>query len=183
MTSYPHNSPLALQHDRQAGGSHGTPAPASPTAAGTRSQIEPHSTTKTKLLGIPSSRDAEKSPLSPNLGDVARAGKDAAEDAAEGLYELLHWDELAPWQRNNAYILTGHRRASPSHLASLRSIWRWHNETVNIWAHIFGSLIFTIAGVLFWLKYGGREEVGQNDVRAVLIYFGGCVVCFAVSSV
>lgn len=97
--------------------------------------------------------------------------------------KLLHWDDLPPWQQNNVYVLTGDRRASTSHIASLGSIFRLHNETVNIWAHILGTLAFGFAGLTLWMRYGKREEVDQSDVRAVLVYFAGCVVCFAVSSV
>ncbi|KAF2629482.1 hypothetical protein BU25DRAFT_420316 [Macroventuria anomochaeta] len=69
-------------------------------------------TDEAEVLGTASSRDAEKTP---HLEDITVT-------------------------RNNAYILTGHRRASPSHIASIQSTWRWHNETVNIWAHILGRL-------------------------------------------
>lgn len=122
----------SLDSDRQAGQKLGTrAAPALPS--GTPSRIQ------TPASKAEASRDAEKSPLLEKVADVV-------DDKLEDSQRLLDWDDLPPWQRNNVYVLTGHRRASPSHIASLRSIFRVHNETVNIWAHILGSLIFGLAG-------------------------------------
>lgn len=88
------------------------------------------------------------------------------DDMLEDLHQLLEWDDLPAWQRGNVYVLTGYRRASPSHVASLRSIFRVRNETVNIWAHILGSGGFGLAGVGFWLRYAGgkswRKELDQR---------------------
>ena len=130
------------------------------------------------------SQSADKSRLLAVGEDVyctaRRVGGDAIECTAR---RLLEWDDLEGWQKNNEFVLTGHRRASPCHVTSLRSVFHWHNETVNIWAHILGSFVFTLAGLAVWSKYAALEDVDQSDVRAVLVYFGGCVVCFAVSSV
>lgn len=163
----------SLTSDRQAGQKLGTLAAAPALRSGRPAPIQ----TRASGASIAeASRDAEKAPL---LEEVAAVVDDKLQD----LCHLLGWDDLPPWQRNNVYVLTGHRRARPSHIASLRSIFRVHNETVNIWAHILGSLAFGLAGLVFWSQYGGREEVDQSDVKAVLVYFAGCVVCFAVSSV
>ena len=131
------------------------------------------------------SQSADKSRLLAVGEDICCTARRAGGDAVEWttVRRLLEWDDLEGWQKNNEFVLTGHRRASPCHGASLRSVFQWHNETVNIWAHILGSFVFTLAGLAFWSKYAAREDVDSSDVHAVLVYFGGCVVCFAVSSV
>jgi hypothetical protein len=160
----------SLNRTRQAGQKLGTLAAAPALPSGTPARIQ------TRVSIAEASRDAEKAPLL-RVKDELHVTEDT------DVLKLLHWDDLPPWQRNNVYVLTGHRRACTSHIASLRSIFRLHNETVNIWAHILGTLAFGFAGLTFWMRYGKREEVDQSDVRAVLVYFAGCVVCFAVSSV
>ena len=174
------------------------------TAAGTRLRIEtglvaPSVIAKaeglgdTAALGFASasasaalrdgSRGADKSRLLAVGEDICCTARRVGGDAVEcTVRRLLEWDDLEGWQKNNEFVLTGHRRASPCHGASLRSMFHWHNETVNIWAHILGSFVFTLAGLVFWWKCAAREDVDQSDVHAVLVYFGGCVVCFAVSS-
>lgn len=116
---------------------------------------------------------------------------------------LLGWDELCksprrslgrtkenaneaivvPWQQDNEFILTSHRRATNSYLHSLQSVFRVHNETVNIWSHIVGAAIFLSAAILL---YVGRKRNGQlDDVYntnaddvAVGIYFISVIACF-----
>lgn len=163
--------------DRQASQKLGTLAAAPALPSGTPAPIQ---TRASGASSAEASRDAEKAPLL-RIKDELHVTEDVLEDI--DIFTLLQWEDLPPWQRNNIYVLTGHRRASPSHLASLRSIFRLHNEMVNVWAHILGSLAFGLTGLVFWLRYSGREEVDQSDVKAVLVYFLGCVVCFAVSSV
>lgn len=47
----------------------------------------------------------------------------------DGNTELVNWQELASWQRDNEYIRTGYRPASSSLASCLRSIGHVHNET------------------------------------------------------
>ncbi|KAK1910857.1 hypothetical protein P3342_008737 [Pyrenophora teres f. teres] len=96
---------------------------------------------------------------------------------------LLGWDELLPWQQDNEFILRSHRRATNSYLRSLKSVFRVHNETVNIWSHLVGAAIFFSAAVLLYLR---RNSKGLRDDRystnaddvAVDIYFVSVITCF-----
>ena len=45
---------------------------------------------------------------------------------------LLRFEQLEPWQRDNPCIRTGYRPLSHSVRGALRSIGRWHNESINI---------------------------------------------------
>ena len=48
-------------------------------------------------------------------------------------------------------ILTGWRINFNSHCKALKSIFMLHNETVNIWSHMLGSL--AVLCVIFWVAY------------------------------
>ncbi|BGP36720.1 hypothetical protein JCM10450v2_000611 [Rhodotorula kratochvilovae] len=54
---------------------------------------------------------------------------------------LLRFEQLEPWQRDNPCIRSGYRPLTRSFAGSLRSIARWHNESVNIWTHLLGALV------------------------------------------
>ena len=49
---------------------------------------------------------------------------------------------LPHWLKDNDYIIKGYRPPLPSIRACFASIFRMHNETVNIWTHGLGICIF-----------------------------------------
>lgn len=49
---------------------------------------------------------------------------------------------LPHWLKDNDYIIKGYRPPLPSIRACFASIFRMHNETVNIWTHGLGISIF-----------------------------------------
>lgn len=51
-------------------------------------------------------------------------------------------NEAPPWERDNEFILTGYRINYNSWSSIFRSILEFHNETVNIWSHLLGALLF-----------------------------------------
>jgi len=91
-----------------------------------------------------------------------------------------------PWQQDNEFIVTGHRRATNSYLRSLQSVFRIHNETVNIWSHIVGATVFLCAAVFLYLErkskgyLDGHYSTNADDV-AVGIYFVCVIACFSLS--
>ncbi|CAJ2501477.1 Uu.00g043300.m01.CDS01 [Anthostomella pinea] len=96
---------------------------------------------------------------------------------------LVLWDDLPAWRRDNAYLLSGYRRHSNSYLASLKSLFYLHNETVNIWTHVLGALAFPSIGI--WLhgvvapRYASASEV---DVLVFACFFAGAVACLGMSA-
>ncbi|KAK3323886.1 hemolysin-III related-domain-containing protein [Cercophora scortea] len=108
-----------------------------------------------------------------------------AKQAAAAVYSLAHWDDLETWRRDNHYIHTGYRATSNSYPVSFESVFRLHNETVNIWSHLLGALFFTAAGVLLLLhavvgpRYGAASPA---DVRAMACFFAGAFLCLGMSA-
>ncbi|XP_073002337.1 heptahelical transmembrane protein ADIPOR1-like [Typha latifolia] len=56
-------------------------------------------------------------------------------------YELVSYEELPEYMKENEYIL-GHYRAEWPIPNALLSLFSWHNETINIWTHLVGFFIF-----------------------------------------
>lgn len=63
---------------------------------------------------------------------------------------LLSWNELPEYMKDNEYILKHYRADWPLKDAFF-SLFRWHNETLNVWTHLLGFVLFvglTIANVV-----------------------------------
>ncbi|KAK1323540.1 hypothetical protein QJS10_CPA02g00217 [Acorus calamus] len=56
-------------------------------------------------------------------------------------YGLVRYDELPEYMKENEYIL-GHYRSEWPVKEAFFSLFRWHNETINIWTHLIGFLVF-----------------------------------------
>jgi adiponectin receptor len=71
---------------------------------------------------------------------------------------LVLWDDLPSWQQDNHYIKSGYRPASGSFYKSFASLGYLHNESVNIYSHLIGAVIFTAAGVTLYTQIKPRYE-------------------------
>lgn len=96
---------------------------------------------------------------------------------------LLKWDDLLPWQKDNEYILTGYRQVSSSLKKSTMSVMSTHNETVNIWSHLIGALLFSIVPLCAFCWLGMHQtNASIIDNLPIVIYFAGVTTCFLLSS-
>jgi adiponectin receptor len=94
------------------------------------------------------------------------------------------WDRIPEWLQDNEYIRTGFRIPSYSYWKSFASWSYLHNQSVNIYSHLFGAIVLFVVGV--WLyqdtilshKY---ETAGGNDAVAFAFFFvaGMCCLCFS----
>jgi len=93
-----------------------------------------------------------------------------------GDQRLLKITEVDDYLRSNPYIVTGYRDKLGLY-ACLKSLLSFHNETVNIWTHLIGFVIFV--GLLAWdvflvIPQLRSDAVGTSDILVLV----GIVVCY-----
>ncbi|CDO94936.1 unnamed protein product [Kluyveromyces dobzhanskii CBS 2104] len=104
-----------------------------------------------------------------------------------GRQRHLHFYELPfPW-RENRYIIHGYRFYD-SHLKSLLSIinwYGWHNETLNIWSHLFGAvyLAYLLLMELPTTKVFLSAEVPLFGKIIIQVFLAAGIKCLLSSSV
>lgn len=114
--------------------------------------------------------------------------KKAARRLSEGEKELeikltVLWHELPSWQQDNHYIRSGYRPASNSFRKSAKSLGYLHNETVNIYTHLIGSVAALITGLILYRILGPRYETATlEDVFVFGCYFLGAILCLGMSA-
>ena len=61
--------------------------------------------------------------------------------------------------RENYYIVTGYRVGYSGFLGGIKTLFLWHNETINVWTHFFGKMAvwFTLAWILCTYNKTGVE--------------------------
>ncbi|XP_015935540.2 heptahelical transmembrane protein ADIPOR1, partial [Arachis duranensis] len=74
-------------------------------------------------------------------------------------YPLLCFWELPEYMKDNEYILRYYRANWPLKQA-LFSVFRWHNETLNVWTHLLGFLLFLGLTLANLMKPGVVDLLG-----------------------
>ncbi|KAG0372910.1 hypothetical protein BGX24_012426 [Mortierella sp. AD032] len=95
---------------------------------------------------------------------------DASKAAFEGAKRLLRFEELPKEWQSNPYILTGYRFLS-SKRQCLKSIFRIHNETCNIWTHMLGLLGLIALGLHIHTSVLGTSTTTTLYDHAVFLFF------------
>ncbi|KEG11739.1 adiponectin receptor protein 1 [Trypanosoma grayi] len=82
--------------------------------------------------------------------------------------------------KENPYILTGYRAQYTTGMC-IRSFFALHNETVNIWTHGIGFLVFVLLSlVLFTTVLLTHEYLAHTFVYGIFCF--GCLMCMACST-
>lgn len=81
---------------------------------------------------------------------------------------LLSWDEIEEWQRDNEFIRHGYVRAEGSFLAVGKSLGYLHNETGNIYSHLFPAVMLVFF-IFAW-------------EQSMLLFGIGCITCLGMSA-
>ena len=131
---------------------------------------------------------AEKEEL---RGTEEEAEKNDQEETADGIIPSWAWrqwqsvsfDALPNWLKDNEYLLHGHRPPLPSVRACLKSMFRLHTETWNIWTHLLGMLLFVVVALCVYV-FEMSEVISSVPWYEQLIigtYFLGAVSCLSLS--
>ena len=98
---------------------------------------------------------------------------------------LFIYDQLPDWYRDNPYVVDKYRPWSRPYKYYLRSIFRWHNETLNIWTHLFGFLFYSVLIALYnGVSFDYFEDIysDKNSIN-INIYLFTVALCFLCSSI
>ena len=76
-----------------------------------------------------------------------------------------NWDDLSPDRKDNEHIRTGYRINFNTMKRILRSLFMIHNETVNIWSHLLGVLLFFIL-IYQTLIYKAPPAMHNSDLNS-----------------
>jgi adiponectin receptor len=111
------------------------------------------------------------------IADAAKTVESRVENALTVL-----WNDLPSWQQDNHYIHSGYRPASASFKKSWASLFYLHNESVNIYSHLIGAVVFSAAGAAIYAIIRPRyESATTSDVLAFSCFFAGAALCLAMS--
>lgn len=107
--------------------------------------------------------------------------KKAEEKIERGLTVL--WNELPSWQQDNHYIHSGYRLASYSFQKSFGSLGYLHNESVNIYSHLVGAIVFSCSAAFLHTVVRPRyESATPSDIFAFGCFFVGAALCLGMSA-
>ncbi|KAL4979259.1 hemolysin-III related-domain-containing protein [Aspergillus desertorum] len=119
----------------------------------------------------------------PGSCQTASVATAVLEDPPRAIRLLAHWDDLPHWQRDNQHIHTGYRPASYSFRGSFQSLTYIHNETVNIYTHLFPSVLAIPAALQLYRVLAPRYETATDgDIRAFGCFFVGAAFCLGMSA-
>jgi len=116
------------------------------------------------------------------MSDAIVKGAEAVTEAVKEDLIVL-WDALPSWQQDNHFILSGYRPQSNSYKKSAQSLGYLHNETVNIYTHLIGSLAFGVGSIIVWNVLASRyQSASKTDVYVFACFFLGAVGCLGMSA-
>ena len=100
-------------------------------------------------------------------------------------YKLFNYEEIPDWYKDNKYIKYGYRAWNQKCSFYSNTIFNLHNESLNIWTHLTGFLLFI---VLTLLTFGDNGIYREGEYRLTDLITMGCfmassMTCFLTSSV
>lgn len=96
---------------------------------------------------------------------------------------LLTWDGLEPWQQDNHFLIRAYRPATASYVKSIASLKYLHNQSINIWSHLLGTVAFMTAAFVLYQVFAPRYSTANwTDLFVFGCFFLGAVVCLLLST-
>ncbi|MCO5559744.1 hypothetical protein L7F22_013346 [Adiantum nelumboides] len=94
-----------------------------------------------KACSAPYAKSEDDEPLLSQLG--MQSMRKMKKRVVEQSYRLLDYHACPDYLKDNEFILSYYRADFPLGQA-LSSLFRWHNETLNVWTHLLGFLLFLV---------------------------------------
>ncbi|KAF0378309.1 putative hemolysin-III channel protein Izh2 [Gigaspora margarita] len=93
-----------------------------------------------------------------------------------------NFDELPHWLQDNVDILTCYRRPTYSYIKCFQSLFYIHNESVNIWSHLIGALIFIIISITTYFFLSAYPTITIWDFIVQYSFLAGVLMCLTFST-
>ncbi|KAL4794678.1 hemolysin-III related-domain-containing protein [Aspergillus venezuelensis] len=123
---------------------------------------------------------AKASPLSQRQSGMEHA---TPGDAAKELVKLMGWDKIAAWQRDNEFIHSAYRPESNSIVATAQSLFYLHNESINVYSHLIGAVVFLLLGLHLYTDLSVRyPSCTTEDIFAFAAFILSAAACFFLSA-
>ena len=70
----------------------------------------------------------------------------------------------------NPFVYTGYRTPTQDNIKTLKTVCYLHNESVNIWSHLGGFIIF-LGLIIYWTIYKSRESSSMKNIANYIYLF------------
>jgi len=101
-------------------------------------------------------------------------------ESSEG-WTLYGFSELPSWMQDNEFILSGYRKPYSSVKGCLYSLFRIHNETVNVWSHLGPMIAIFVATPFIYNQWGTSSS--DAGAEFLLPFLCGAMICLSLSGV
>lgn len=71
-------------------------------------------------------------------------------------------EELPDWMRDNEFIKSRYRLDYETNCEVLSTAFKCHNETVNVWTHLIGSMIMFILALFILIDYENLKYAAER---------------------
>ncbi|KAJ8911588.1 hypothetical protein NQ315_016125, partial [Exocentrus adspersus] len=118
--------------------------------------------------------------LTPDVYSLSEPANFCEKNCDDDIYyekarQLLLYEDAPEYMKHNSYILSGYRGILNTDLC-IESIFWWTNETINIWSHIFGLVLFVALTIYDLIIVKVQAPFGDKIiVGSVLICFQACM--------
>ncbi|XP_075588664.1 adiponectin receptor protein isoform X3 [Dermatophagoides farinae] len=112
-------------------------------------------------------------------GKTVEQATKTVSQATGAVWKVCHFNMLPNWMQDNEYLHTGHRPPLPTFWACIKSIFRLHTETGNIWTHGIGALLFVGLFIYEFVTISAHKTA--VDRLMLTIYFCGIIMCLLFS--
>jgi hypothetical protein len=72
--------------------------------------------------------------------------------------------DVPSWNKDNEFVVSSYRINHQGLSEIAWSIFKIHNETVNVWSHFLGKLMFITAGIVIFFSYPNMHNLGQTGM-------------------
>jgi len=126
---------------------------------------------------------SKASPPSPTASQDAHAeSKQRNETQTISQRLILKFQEVPKWMQDNDFIRSGYRAPTFSYRKCFQSLLYFHNETINIYSHLFGVVLFLCFTIFTLVHFYQTFQLAWWDYLVLLAFLGTAITCLFLST-